>query len=169
MLKGGDGGPVVVPGKPDESPLIEAIRYEGDVQMPPKGKLKDDEIAALTEWVKRGAPWPVASPGSRRERRRPPTDPQPPPQPAASIASSRRRSKPDRSGRSGRSATPSRPSVRDAAWPRSPIDRFILARLEASRTGAVAAGRQGDPDPPRHLRPDRPAADPRGDRGLPPR
>ena len=48
MLRGGDTGPVVVPGKPDESPLIEAIGYGGEVQMPPKGKLKDEEIAALT-------------------------------------------------------------------------------------------------------------------------
>ena len=64
MLKGGESGPVVVPGKPEESPLIEAIRYEGDVQMPPKGKLKDEEIAALTEWVKRGAFWPEARPGA---------------------------------------------------------------------------------------------------------
>jgi hypothetical protein len=37
MLKGGEGGPVVVPGKPEESALIEAIRYDGGVQMPPKG------------------------------------------------------------------------------------------------------------------------------------
>src|SRR5216110_769942 len=48
MLKGGEGGPVVVPGKPEESPLIEAIRYDGGVQMPPKGMLKGEEIAALT-------------------------------------------------------------------------------------------------------------------------
>ena len=63
MLKGGDTGPAVVPGKPDESPLIEAIRYEGEVQMPPKKKLKAEEIAALTDWVKRGAYWPEPRPG----------------------------------------------------------------------------------------------------------
>ena len=61
VLKGAESGPVVVPGKPGTSPLIAAIRYEGDVQMPPKGKLKDEEIAALTEWVKRGAIWPAAA------------------------------------------------------------------------------------------------------------
>src|SRR5215471_4539391 len=64
MLKGGDGGPAVVPGKPDESTLVEAIRYGGDVQMPPKGKLKDAEIAALTDWVRRGAHWPTPRPGA---------------------------------------------------------------------------------------------------------
>src|SRR4051812_11002972 len=40
LLKGGDGGPAVVPGKPDESPLIRAVRYDhDDLQMPPKQKL----------------------------------------------------------------------------------------------------------------------------------
>src|SRR5262249_30274061 len=65
MIKGGDTGRVIVPGKPEESPLIEAIRYQGEVKMPPKKKLKDEEIAALTEWVKQGATWaeprPVAT------------------------------------------------------------------------------------------------------------
>ncbi len=62
MLKGGDTGPAIVPGKPGESPLIEAIRYEGDIQMPPRKKLKSEEIATLTDWVKRGAFWPEPRP-----------------------------------------------------------------------------------------------------------
>ena len=129
MLKGGDGGPAVVPGKPEESSLVEAIRYDGEVQMPPKGKLKDAEIAALTDWVKRGAHWPS-------------------PRPAASSGSV---AAPDRSaGASAGSIAsdlaerarsfwafrpigdPEPPAVRDTAWPTSPIDRFILARLEAN-------------------------------------
>src|SRR3954447_13935901 len=52
MRTGGDGGPAVAPGDPEQSPLIEAIRYDGPNQMPPRGKLGDAEIAALTEWVK---------------------------------------------------------------------------------------------------------------------
>lgn len=58
--KGGDDGPSIVPGKPDESSLIDAINYRSH-EMPPKdkgGKLPDDEIAILTEWVTRGAPDP---------------------------------------------------------------------------------------------------------------
>ena len=57
---GGDGGAVVVPGKPEESPLIAAIRYapDADTEMPPKGKISAAEIAELTAWVKRGAPFP---------------------------------------------------------------------------------------------------------------
>jgi hypothetical protein len=53
---GGDSGPAVVPGKPDESLLVKAVRYGDDrLQMPPKGKLAADEVEALVEWVKRGA------------------------------------------------------------------------------------------------------------------
>src|SRR5262245_15147197 len=57
VMKGAESGPVVLPGKPEESRLIAAVRYQGDVHMPPKGKLADDEIAALTAWVKHGAHW----------------------------------------------------------------------------------------------------------------
>jgi hypothetical protein len=60
--KGGDSGPVIVPGKPDESLLIKAVRYhDEDIAMPPKkkgGKLPEAIIAELVEWVKLGAPDP---------------------------------------------------------------------------------------------------------------
>ena len=61
---GGDGGPAVVPGEPDKSPLVESVRYAGDLKMPPKGKLKPDEIAALEQWVRDGAAWPDAAPAA---------------------------------------------------------------------------------------------------------
>ena len=66
MLTGGDTGPAAVPGNADKSLLVQAIRYDGDLKMPQKGKLKDDEIALLTAWVKGGAPWPDAGPGPAR-------------------------------------------------------------------------------------------------------
>ena len=59
LLDGGDNGPAIVPGKPDESHLIEAVNY-ASWEMPPDGKLADDEIVALTRWVEMGAPWPGA-------------------------------------------------------------------------------------------------------------
>ena len=61
LFAGGDSGAVIVPGRPDASLLISAIRYDEDayVQMPPKGRLPDQEIAELTEWVRRGAPFPA--------------------------------------------------------------------------------------------------------------
>ncbi|MBI1356900.1 MAG: DUF1553 domain-containing protein [Acidobacteria bacterium] len=60
MLEGGKSGPAIVPGSPDESLLIKAIHQSGDLKMPMGNKLPDDQIAALTEWVKMGAPWPEA-------------------------------------------------------------------------------------------------------------
>jgi len=68
ILKGGDSGPAIVPGKPEESLLIESIRYESN-EMPPYGKLNDKEIAALTKWVELGAPWSnkVATPIQSKE------------------------------------------------------------------------------------------------------
>ena len=61
LLKGGDDGPAVVPGSPDKSLLIQAIKQTGDLKMPPKGeKLADGDIANLAEWVRRGAAWDSA-------------------------------------------------------------------------------------------------------------
>src|SRR5262245_66032226 len=57
-LKGGETGPAVVPGKPKESLLVDAINYGELYQMPPKSKLPPEEIAVLTKWVEMGAPWP---------------------------------------------------------------------------------------------------------------
>jgi mono/diheme cytochrome c family protein len=58
---GGDGGAVVVPGRPEESPLLAAVRHASeDLQMPPKERLPEAEIAALEEWIRRGAPDPRA-------------------------------------------------------------------------------------------------------------
>jgi hypothetical protein len=57
LLKGGQSGPAAVPGKPNESLLIKAVRHEG-LKMPMGGKLSAPEIAALEEWVQKGLPWP---------------------------------------------------------------------------------------------------------------
>src|SRR6056297_998334 len=57
LLAGGDSGESVVPGDPDASLLIEAVRYES-YEMPPSGKLSDGKIAILEKWVQIGAPWP---------------------------------------------------------------------------------------------------------------
>ena len=58
LLKGGESGTAIVAGKPAESLLIDAVRYQS-YEMPPDGKLRDDEIASLVKWVEMGAPWPT--------------------------------------------------------------------------------------------------------------
>src|SRR4051794_20887969 len=115
-LAGGKAGPAVVPGKPDESILVEAINYGDLVQMPPKTKLPAKEIAALTKWVERGAAWPG-------EAKKPDA-----PKSAVRPFDLAERSKhwsfqPIRRGEP--------PAVKDAAWPAGTIDRFLLADLEA--------------------------------------
>ncbi len=61
MLDGGESGPALIPGKPDESLIVSAVSYES-LEMPPTGKLPDDQVALVVEWVKRGAVWPGAGP-----------------------------------------------------------------------------------------------------------
>src|SRR3954471_2973113 len=59
MLKGGDNGVVIVPGKPEKSRLITAIAYhDEEIRMPPKEPLADAQIAHFVEWVRMGAPDP---------------------------------------------------------------------------------------------------------------
>jgi mono/diheme cytochrome c family protein len=126
MLRGGQTGKVVVPGKPEESLLIEAIRHEGDVRMPPKRKLKDEEISALSDWVRRGAIWPEARPkiAAAGPTATPPMTP-------GSINPSDSLKEQSRALWSLEPVrNPAPPAVRHSDWSRSPIDRFILAELE---------------------------------------
>ena len=57
LLRGGRRGPVLVPGKPEQSLLIQTLRHDGDIKMPPGPKLSPRQIATLTEWIHLGAPW----------------------------------------------------------------------------------------------------------------
>ena len=57
LLKGGERGSAIVPGKPQASMLIVALRHEGELQMPPGPKLPPKEVKILTEWIRRGAAW----------------------------------------------------------------------------------------------------------------
>ncbi|MEI8022132.1 MAG: c-type cytochrome domain-containing protein, partial [Schlesneria sp.] len=50
LMTGGEHGPAIVPGKSDQSRLVNAVRHLGDLQMPPKGKLKDKQIPDLEQW-----------------------------------------------------------------------------------------------------------------------
>jgi len=120
LLKGGDRGPAVAPGKPDDSLLIRALRYDDKPKMPPTGKLADAEIQVLTHWVEMGAPWPkavvLASSGINPEAR--PGE--------FRITDEQRRFW---SFQPVHATAP--PTVKDAAWNGSAIDRFIQAKRAA--------------------------------------
>ncbi len=116
VLKGGDTGPAAVPGKPKESLLVEAINYGETYQMPPKSRLPAAEVAALTRWVELGLPWPKEAP-RKPSSRGPVFD-------LAARKASHWCWQPIQN--------PPLPAVQDAAWPAQPLDRFILARLEAA-------------------------------------
>lgn len=119
-LAGGESGPVIVPGDPESSLLVRAIRYvDEDLKMPPEGKLPDAVIADFTEWVRMGAP-----------------DPRPKADAAPSAAATAPAKASDLwSLRPLLPAPP--PAVHDTAWPRSEIDRFLLAALEAKGLSPV--------------------------------
>ncbi|MBL6832353.1 MAG: PSD1 domain-containing protein [Pirellulales bacterium] len=120
--EGGERGPAVVPGDPEASLLIRAVRYtDPDLQMPPDRQLAAEEIARLEEWVRLGAPDPRD--GVPRTQHGPdPSDP---------VA-----------GREHWAfqplADPQPPSVNAGNWPLAELDLFVLARLEAE--GLAAAG-----------------------------
>ena len=125
-LKGGPRGPILTPEKPEESLIIRAISYQDHtLQMPPKGRLAEAEISLLREWVKRGAPWPEERVGRGDEGKR-----------GSKDLTTRRPNVTTPHGDLNfwsfrpLAKTPL-PAVKDNAWIRSPIDRFILAKLEA--------------------------------------
>ena len=113
--RGGQSGPVVSASDPASSRLLEVIGYQGRIKMPPPGRLTVSEIAALTAWVGRGAPWPGAERVAVRKTER----------------SSGQFTEEEKNYWAFRSIqNPIPPKVKQEAWPASPIDRFILAKLE---------------------------------------
>jgi mono/diheme cytochrome c family protein len=125
LLKGGDTGPAVVAGQPDKSLLVRAGKRDGDLKMPPKEKdrLTPAQVDALSAWVRMGAPWPAGT------------------SPAAAGSSTALARKSHWSFRPV--SRPPLPAVRDANWPLTPVDRFILAKLDAKGlTPAPAADRR---------------------------
>lgn len=113
LLKGGDTGPAIVPGKPTKSVLIDAINYGEVYEMPPDSKMPAEEIALLTEWVKQKAPWPEVKDEHLAESN------------AFDLAE---RKKNHWSWQAAR--RPELPVVENQAWPRDDLDRFILAQNE---------------------------------------
>jgi mono/diheme cytochrome c family protein len=121
LLQGGKSGPAVMPGDPDKSLLIQAVRQSGDLKMPKGGKLKPAEVQALADWVKMGAPWPETK--------------------AAAVQSPNKVITPEQ--RAFWSFQPLKepaiPAVKEKSWAKTDIDHFVLAKLEAKGMKPVAA------------------------------
>jgi len=113
-IKGGDSGPVIVPGKPAESLLVQSVKYL-DYEMPPDGKLPAKKIQLIEQWVAMGAFWPDEQSS-------------PLPKDSASYDWDALREKHWSFQPVKR---PLLPDVRETSWIRSPLDFFILAQLEA--------------------------------------
>ena len=114
--EGGDNGAAIIPGDLAKSLVIKAVRYlDEDFAMPPKGRLPAEEVAILEEWVRRGAPDPRTGDATKAAK------------PKRSI-----------NLEEGRKfwafqpvANPAAPAVKDTAWSKDPLDRFLLEKIEA--------------------------------------
>lgn len=119
LRKGGESGPAFVPGKPEDSLLIQVVRHvDSQPHMPPKKKLPEAVIADLVKWVAMGAPDPRDRPPSAAEVQRQTWEVQ------------------LNSRRGWWSLQPVQkqplPAVKTTSWPANPVDRFVLAKLEAN-------------------------------------
>jgi hypothetical protein len=123
MLTGGDSGPAVVPGRPDDSLIIQAVRYDDLLRMPPKAKLPDADVKSLEKWVEMGAPWPPGgddvNPGAIKV--------------AGSETFDLRERARHWSFQPLAQSVP--PTVSEAEWPSNPIDNFILKAQEEHNLG----------------------------------
>jgi mono/diheme cytochrome c family protein len=119
LLRGGKSGPAITPGDPTRSLLILAVKHDGAVAMPPKRKLDQQAIDALTAWVRMGAPWPGENVGTAR-----PSD--------AAVATDEWNEQARNFWAFQQPRRPAPPQVRDETWSRTAIDRFLREKLDAA-------------------------------------
>jgi mono/diheme cytochrome c family protein len=130
MKKGGKRGPAIVPGDPEKSLLVKAIRQtDSDLKMPYGGKLRASEIGDIEAWVKGGAAWPASTAAAATTSKD-----------GKYVISPERRNfwsfLPLKA--------PAEPMVKDAKWPKTGIDTFVLARLEQEGLKPVAPANKHD-------------------------
>ncbi len=112
---GADSGPLTQSDAPRDSRLLKVISYHERLKMPPTGKLKDAEIAAITAWVEAGANWPGVDPKVIAE---------------AKAAQTKGFSAGQRRFWSFQPRKAVQPPAVDSAWVKTPVDAFILAKLQ---------------------------------------
>ena len=108
ILKGTDEGAVVIPGSPEKSALLRALRHE-KIKMPPKGKLAEQAVQDIAHWIKIGLPWPENKQAIAKQE--------------VSDSAKHWAFQPVRK--------PAVPVVKNTGWVQSPVDAFILEKLEA--------------------------------------
>lgn len=117
VLKGGDLGPAVDLANLEKSRILHAVRWENDLEMPPKGKLPQKDIDTLVRWVMAGVPWTPGSGETVKE----------PGKPKGGVVTEEAKNywayRPLQ--------RPAEPTVKNRDWVRNPIDAFLLAKLEA--------------------------------------
>jgi hypothetical protein len=118
LMKGGDGGSAILPGDPTSSLIVQAVRRKGELKMPPDNPLSAREIRSLEKWIELRAPWPASTATL--------------PSVMAYRASNHWAFQPVEK--------PQIPDVEIADWIRTPVDAFVLARLqEAGLTPSLTA------------------------------
>ncbi|MEK6239670.1 MAG: DUF1549 domain-containing protein, partial [Planctomycetales bacterium] len=110
VLRGGESGPALKPGKPEESLIIQTLRYQ-ETEMPPDKPLPPTVVNDFVRWIQRGAPDPRGA--------KPPT--------LASVVLDS-----DQHWSFLPRQVPAVPKTRDETWPRDAVDRFVLAKIEAA-------------------------------------
>jgi len=131
MKKGGKRGPAIIPGDPEKSLMIQALRHTAadGLKMPMANKLKDADIDVLTTWIKAGAVWPKSD---------------------ISVAASDNKGKyiipPERKNfwSFQELKSPAKPDVKDKTWAKISIDRFVLSRLDQEGLKPVKAATKRD-------------------------
>jgi hypothetical protein len=109
LLKGGEDGPVVQLDRPEQSVLLKALRHEGDLKMPPKGRLSAQVVEDVFAWLKMGAPWPESK----------------------TLAAVSPAEDPQKHWAFQPVKKPAVPTVRQQQLAQTPIDAFHLSALEA--------------------------------------
>lgn len=122
IVRGGGTGPAVIPGKPEQSLLIQAVNYAGLYKMPPTGKLPAEEIATLTAWVSKGVPWPGDQPVT---------------EPATSASKATEFTPDQKRHWSFQKPMPVPvPKITQSLGSQSPVDNFVFSQLEKKRLEA---------------------------------
>ena len=122
VAAGGDSGPAIAAGDPEHSLLVQAIRRQGDIKMPPDETLDDGQVSLLVAWVKSGAAWPRYPDADQHDAER---------SSAEALLAAPPANDGDPLWAFRPMGHPQPPIIRAAGEPASPLDRFLIAKAES--------------------------------------